>query len=153
MDKKNERIGFALAHVLGKSAAIFARDEWEKLICPSGEPTIVTEVPKPIDGVLHDATVVTVTASGLVNPSPGIDIVRFDPEDAPYIYNTDHYTVIENLTSHKDYARVLSVANIQDNTLLRKTLQENVFVVGIYKDDTHWKDEIPAHIKHAKNKV
>jgi hypothetical protein len=90
--------------------------------------------------------------SGIYNPSPGIDVVRLDQADKPYIYNIDHYTVLEHFASSPIYQEALRVARIDENEELAEFIQSHVFVVGPYSDDNHWVEEIPQHIREAKHK-
>jgi hypothetical protein len=102
---------------------------------------------------MRDAEVVAVAASGIANPNPGIDIVRKDVNDAPMIYNTDHYIVVERLTSHPDYDAILSRTSIKDSDALRQTLDSWVWIIGPMRDPTnHWAREIPEYIKNAVKK-
>jgi hypothetical protein len=90
--------------------------------------------------------------SGIYNPSPGIDVVRFDPNDEPYIYNIDHYTVFENFASTQLYHEALKVARIDETEELNEYIQSHVFMVGPSKESNHWEKEIPKHIRDAKQK-
>jgi hypothetical protein len=80
-------------------------------------------------------------------------VVRHDPRDAPYVYNIDHYRVLENLQLHPEYEKVITLAHVEDSEELREALSKNVFVVGPYRlADHHWVTEIPAQIANAKSK-
>ena len=147
-----ERIKFAMAHLERKSAVSFNRIDWIRLVGESGESTHIDETPQPLTNVMEDACVMAVAASGTCNPDPGIDVVRYDPRDAPYIYNIDHYTVIENLVDHPDYKTFIQLSNIHDSEGLRQLLRNNVFIVGPKKLYHHHVKEIPKHIKNAKSK-
>jgi hypothetical protein len=81
-----------------------------------------------------------------------MDVVRHDPNDAPYIYNIYHYTVMKHFSSAPIYPQVLKVAQIESIPALDEFIQNHVFVVGPYHDDNHWIEEIPEHIKNAKQK-
>jgi hypothetical protein len=98
--QKIERIKFSAGRVLGKPVAVLDRADWHRFILPGGEPAKLAEVPSPISGVTRTASIVAVIAYGYSNPKPGIDLVRYDPIDAPRIYNIDHYTVIQTLCLH-----------------------------------------------------
>ena len=93
---------------------------------------------------------VVTAGSGIYNPSPGIDVVRLDPRDIPYIYNIDHYTVLENFSSASLYHESLKVARIEENEELTEYVQSHVFIVGPYRKDNHWVEEIPKQIQEAK---
>jgi len=95
---------------------------------------------------------VMTAGSGIYNPSPGIDVVRYDPNDAPYIYNIDHYTVIELIASTSLYQKALKIARIEENEELNEYIQSHVFVVGPFREGNHWVEEIPIQIREAKLK-
>ena len=97
----------ALQRIEGKSVITLPREEWHHLVLPSGEPTRFKEVPRPLGGLMRMAAHVITAGSGVANPDAGIDVVRYDPDDAPYIYNIDHYTVIENFSR---YCQMLWIA-------------------------------------------
>ena len=147
-----DRITFSIKHHFGKSVAIFPLPEWKKIIRPTGEPTILANPPNPINKVESDAAVVAMAASGEVNTNPGFDIVRKDQKDFPHIYNIDHYIVIENLHLHPSYKRFLTIAGLDQDLELENTLLNHVFIVGPYKNDNHWVDEIPQYILNAQRK-
>ena len=112
------------------------------------------QIPKKLSGVMRDAEVVAVAASGIPNSNAGIDIVRKDLRDAPTIFNTDHYTVIERLTAHPDYPSIVKRANVTDSEPLRETLDSWVWIIGPKRDlGYHWAEEIPEYIKNAKRKL
>ena len=96
-----------MENLYGHSVITINTQDWKKLVRVDGLPTVVEQIPEKLSGVIRDAEVVAVAASGIVNPNPGIDIVRKDLKDAPTIYNTDHYTVAERLTEHPDYSSIL----------------------------------------------
>jgi len=109
--------------------------------------------PLELSGVMRNAEVVAVAASGIANANPGIDIVRKDPKDAPTIYNTDHYTVVERLTEHPDYPDILKRTKVEDSQALQETLNSWVWIIGPERDPTnHWIEEIPDYIKNAAKK-
>ena len=76
----------------------------------------------------------TAVASGIANQSPGLEIVRRDPADAPFIYNTDDYTVIENLTGHPEYLTFVRRAGVQDSIELRSAIDLWVWILGPTRD-------------------
>ena len=77
---------------------------------------------------------VIAVASGIANQSPGLEIVRRDPADAPFIYNTDDYTVIENLTGHPEYLTFVRRAGVQDSIELRSAIDLWVWILGPTRD-------------------
>jgi hypothetical protein len=116
--------------------------------------TKLEEIPQKLSGVQRDAEVVIAVASGIANQSPGLEIVRRDPADAPFIYNTDHYTVIENLTGHPEYLTFVRRAGVQDSIELRSAIDLWVWILGPTRDRAvHWSKEIPGYIRDAKEKA
>jgi hypothetical protein len=150
--ENTDRIQCALEHITDKSVFIIERDQWERMLDDSGEPIRLANVPQPISGLVSVAAHVMTAGSGIYNHSPGIDVVRYDPADEPYIYNIYHYTVLENFASAPLYQEALKVAGISATEELNKFIQSNVFVVGPYHQDNHWEEEIPKHIREAKLK-
>ncbi len=147
-----DRLHYALEKVTDKSVFIIERSEWERIIDNNGEPIKLRKVPASISGLTSMASIVMAAGSGIYNPSPGIDIVRSDPNDAPYVFNIDHYTVFENFTYASHYQDTLRVARIEESEELNIFIQSHVFVVGPYQQDDHWVEEIPIHIREAKYK-
>jgi hypothetical protein len=146
------RFQYALEHVADNSVFIVERFEWERMVDESGEPIKLANVPPSISGLISMAAHVMTAGSGICNPSPGIDVVRLDPRDKPYIYNIDHYTVFEHFASAPLYQEALKVARIEETEELNKYVQSHVFVVGPFQVDDHWVEEIPRHIREAKQK-
>jgi hypothetical protein len=137
-----------------KKVWCFPRADWETLVCDQGNVTVVPQLPGELDSVFDRTNLVITTASGIVNPDPGIDVVRYDPKDPPNErLNIDHYPVIEDLTGpHKyevAYRDTLKGLGISDSPELRKSLEDYVFVVGPEKLDHHHVAQLPAHIRNA----
>lgn len=153
-DSTTRRLLFATERVLGRSVMAMPRADWESLIREDGAPTRVSSLGSPFQGVMHDAEIVAVAASGYHNRDPGIDFVRLDERDAPYIHNIDHYTVCQTLTLHNDYAQIIKVAGIDDSPELQKCLYDFVFIVKRTPEeiDDHWCVELPERIKSAREK-
>jgi hypothetical protein len=147
-----ERIAYSLKHHEEKTAAIFSRSDWNTLVLASGEPTRLTRPPVPLENVVDQASVVAIAASGQVNPDPGIDVVRLDGKDKPFVYNLDHYKVVENLQQHPQYDSILKTAGLTQAEDLDAALEEHVFIVGPFDKDYpgHWAEDIPVHIANAK---
>jgi hypothetical protein len=136
------------------SVITMGNQDWQRLVRSDGKPTVVEQIPDKLAGVMRDAEVVAVAASGIANANPGIDIVRKDLKDAPQIYNTDHYTVVERLTAHPDYPAIVKRANVSDSKELRETLDSWVWIIGPKRDPVnHWAKEIPEYIKNAEKNV
>jgi hypothetical protein len=143
-----------MENVLDHSVITIGNQDWQRLVRSDGQPTVVEQIPKKLSGVMRDAEVVAVAASGIANPNPWIAFVRKDLKDAPTIFNTDHYTVIERLTAHPDYSSIVKRANVTDSEQLRETLNSWVWIIGPKRDlNHHWADEIPEYIKNAKRKL
>jgi hypothetical protein len=150
--KNKDRFQYALEHITDKSVFIVKRIEWERIIDENGEPVKLANVPQPISSLVTMAAQVMTAGSGIYNPSPGIDVVRSDPKDKPYIYNIDHYTVFENIISAPLYQEALKVAQIEETEALNEYIKSHIFVVGPFREDNHWVEEIPKHIRDAKQK-
>ncbi len=149
-----DRIRFFFQHVEGHSVVTIMRSDWNQLVLSDGSPTHLEELPLKIGGVAKDAEVAAIAASGIANPSPGIDVVRKDLDDDPYIYNTDHYTVVEDLPKHPQYAGILKKTGLEETEELKSTLESWVWLVGPQRiDGVHWSKEIPDYIKNAKKRT
>ena len=147
------RIKYACENVIGTSVVTFAFDDWAGAVRSDGELTVLDQIPGPLSSITHNATVVAAVASGICVTSPGIDIVRLDPKDAPYIYNIDNYSVIENLPQHPCYGEILDTAKVSDSEGLQFELKNNVYIVKNGPTDQHWTDSIPSYIQQAKGMI
>ena len=142
-----------MENVYGHSVITIGNQDWSNLVRTDGHPTKLERVPDKLSGVMRDAEVVAIAASGIASPKPGIYIVRKDPKDAPRIYNTDHYTVVERLAAHSDYPSLVERAKVKDSQELRSTLNSWVWIIGPEREPhTHWAEEIPEYIKNAAHK-
>jgi hypothetical protein len=142
-----------MENVYGHSVITVNTQDWKNLLRLDGSPTRVEQIPEKLSGVMHDAEVVAVAVSGVANPNPRIDIVRKDPKDAPTIYNTDHYAVVERLTEHPDYSNILKRTKVEDSKELQETLNSWVWIIGPERDPfNHWAEEIPEYIQNAQKK-
>jgi hypothetical protein len=147
------RLRYFMESLYGHSVITIGNQDWQRLVRPDGQPTVVEQIPEKLSGVMRDAEVVAVAASGIANPNAVIDIVRRDLKDAPNIFNTDHYTVVERVTTHPDYPSIVKRANINDSEPLRQTLDSWVWIIGPERDSSHhWAEEVPKYIKNAKRK-
>jgi hypothetical protein len=148
------KLQFAFQKFLGRSVITMPRPDWERLIREDGQPTQVKSLGSPFADVMYEARVVAVAASGHQNPDPGIDVVRRDDRDAPYIYNIDHYTVVQTPCLHDAYKTILTKIGITDSPELQKCLNDIVFVVKQHPTETenHWSEDIPARVKNAREK-
>jgi len=147
------RLRYFMENVYGHSVITINTQAWQNLVRVDGSLPVVEQIPEKLSGVLRDAEVVAVAASGIANPNPGIDIVRKDLKDAPTIYNTDHYTIVERLTANPDYRSILKRTNVQDSKTLRETLDSWVWIIGPERDPAnHWTQEIPEYIRNATKK-
>ena len=153
-DPTVRKIRYAAGHVLGTDVMSMSRDGWINLIHSDGTPTLLNEAPNPCREVMHDTMVVAVAASGTINPDPGFDIARHDPNDAPNIYNIDHYEVVEQIHLHPRYSAILKAAGIKDSPELQAQVAGKVFL--ILRDPTqtsdHWCKQLPHRINIARHK-
>lgn len=148
-----DRIRYIFERTEQHSVITIMRSDWEALVRTDGSPTQIEALPPKISAVAKKAEIVAIAASGIANLSPGIDVVRKDPDDAPYIYNTDHYTVVESLTHYPFYNDLLQRSRVEDSTDLREELESWVWLIGPKRiDGIHWATEIPEYIRNAKKK-
>jgi hypothetical protein len=149
-----DRLRYFLHHNFKSSVVTINFQDWDKMVRVDGATTRLERIPAKLSGVLKSAEIVVAVASGIANPSPGIDIVRKDPRDAPFIFNTDHYIVVEKLTQHPDYLSFVRRAGVQDSEDLRSALESWVWIIGPKRDpEIHWSKEIPEYIHNAKEKT
>lgn len=153
-DRDVLRIVYSASNLLGVNVMSIGRPHWHEILNPDGSPTRLEKAPRPLAGVEKDAVVVAIAASGINNASPGIDVVRHDPKDDPYVYNVDHYTAVETITLHAAYSSFLKQAGVSDSDDLRDTLNRNVYIIkndpASYGD--HWCEELPDRVRNAKPK-
>jgi hypothetical protein len=147
-----DRLYYAVQKIYSASVVSFGYADWFRLVRPDGAITELEELPPKLNNPNLAAVTVVAVASGIANVQPGMDVLRHDPQDAPYILNLDHYTVLENLHLHEIYPEALSVAGIEDSPTLRFELQNNVYVIKEPPNDHHWMKDFPAYILEAKKR-
>jgi len=148
-----ERIRHALQRVRGCSTKLLTRTEWQSSLLPGGVPTRLPAPLSPHAPGLRGVEVPVVAAS--THPwtsSPGYHVVRRDPSDAPNIYNTDSYDVVEDLTKEADCAEVCRVAGLSTDAAASCGLSDFVFVVGPRKRPDHHSPTVPSDIAGSKDK-
>jgi len=149
-----DRLRYFLDHNFGTSVVTLNFQDWDNMVRYDGAVTRLEQIPEKLSGVLKDAEAVVAVASGIANPSPGIDIVRRDPDDAPFVFNSDHYTVVEKLTGHPDYSSFVRRAGVPDSEELRTAIDSWVWIIGPTRDpEFHWSKEIPEFIRRATAKT
>ena len=67
---------YFLDYNFGTSVVTVNFQDWAKMVRQDGAVTWLEGVPEKLSGAMKDAEVVVAVASGIANPSPGIDIVR-----------------------------------------------------------------------------
>ncbi len=149
---KVDRIYYALREISDKSVVTFAYSDWIRLVRSDGQLTELEELPPGINNKILDASNIVAVASGIVVSEPGMDILRYDVKDAPYVINLDHYTIFENLHLQDCYSDVLETAGVVDSPELKYELQNNVYVLKEPPNDNHWLKDFPKHILEAKKK-
>ncbi len=151
--KHVDRIYFALSEIEGKSVVTIASADWARLVRPDGALTELEQLPNGLNNPSLTASTLAAYASGIVVPTPGMDVLRYDPQDAPYVINLDHYTIIENLHLHPIYPDALRVAGASDTAELRWELQNNVYVIKEPPAPSgHWLTDFPKYIDIAKKR-
>lgn len=113
---------------------------------PNGRPPITHEVypqafrrhSRPYATGLSNVDVVAVaTSTGPWTGSPGFHVVRRDPKDAPNIYNTDSYDVVEDITAAGDFLQVCKTAGLPPDSVHPTELSGFVFVLGPKRRPDH----------------
>lgn len=116
--------------------------QWEAQVTRDGSPVNLVELPQPLEGLTKQANYLGAIASGCQS-NPGVEIIRLDPKDHPFIYNIDHYRVIERLPDHPDYQKLLHHARVDDSEELRRILDSWIFLLGPEKTSDHWREKLP----------
>lgn len=149
-----QRVLTAANRILGKSVSLVTEEEWLASVRGDGAVTKLRHPPTPLRSVSSNVQVEALTASGGVNPSPGVDVVRYDEVDAPNVCNTDHYPAIEDLTSHPEYDRILKAAGVDRTSRVDDLVRGFVFLRGPVKrpGDLHHSEDVPGYIARAKKK-
>ena len=124
-----------------------------RLVRHDGKVTELEALPVAVDHPSLAASTIVAIASGIAVLQPGMDILRYDAKDAPYVINLDHYTIIENLHLHDIYPEALKVAKLEDTPQLRWELQNNVYVIKEPPNDNHWLTEFPQFVLNAQKKI
>jgi hypothetical protein len=148
-----DRVYFALRRIEDKSVACLGYADWYRMVRPDGAVTELEELPATIRNPSLEASTVVALASGVANPDPGCDVLRYDPVDAPFVLNLDHYRVVENLHLHEVYQEVLKIAKVEDTPELRFELQNNVYVIKEPPNDYHWLKDFPEFVLQAKKRA
>lgn len=152
--KKVDKIYYVLRNIEDKPVSMMGYADWFRLIRPDGNVTELVELPEAINNPSLNAATIVATASGIVNPTPGIDVFRYDQNDDPYVINMDHYTVIENFHMHDDYPKVLEMADIEDTQELKWELQNYIYIIKNPPiEDQHWFKDFPEFVLQAKKKI
>jgi hypothetical protein len=133
-----------LEHVEDRSVFTMPRQDWINFGTYEGSPVQIDVTHTPIGGVAQSASVVAAFAIQLSASVNQIHIYRYDPKDAPTPYNLDTYSVWENLTTHRDYPRILQAASVDDDGNLQSFLSEHVFIVKEQRGNDHWLPALPG---------
>jgi len=75
-----------------------------------------------------------------------VEIYRDDPRDAPHDVNADFFTVIENISEHPRFDRIVSDASTEVNDNLKTYIRNTVFLIPQPKDERHWSTGLPTHV-------
>jgi hypothetical protein len=147
-----QRVHYALHKIEAKSVVTFDHSDWGRLVRADGTLTELEELPGPFNNPKLNASTLVAVASGMAVAQPGMDILRYDPGDEPFIINLDHYTIIENIHAHEIYPEALRVAGLKDSSELRFELQNNIYVIKEPPNEHHWLTDFPQHVLEAKLK-
>jgi hypothetical protein len=148
-----DRIYYAVRKIENKSVATLGYGDWMRLVRADGEITELEALPPAVNHPSLAASTIVAVASGIAVAQPGMDVLRYDAKDAPFVINLDHYTIIENLHLHEVYPEALKVAKIDDTPQLRCELQNNVYVIKEPPNDNHWLQDFPNYVLEAKRKL
>lgn len=146
------RIYYAMQKIENKSVATLGYGDWLRLVRPDGLLTELEMLPQSINDARLAASTIVAVASGIAVAQPGMDVLRYDVKDDPYVINLDHYTIIENLHLHDVYREALRVARIDDTPQLRWELQNNVYVIKEPPNENHWLTDFPSYVLEAKRR-
>ncbi len=148
-----DRIYYAVQRIEGKSVATLGYRDWLRLVRADGELTELEALPPAVNSPSLSASTIVAVASGIAVAQPGLDVLRYDIKDAPFVINLDHYTIIENLHLHDVYSEAIKVAQVDDTPQLRWELQNNVYVIKEPPNENHWLKEFPSYVLEAKRKL
>lgn len=148
-----DRVYFALRRIENNSVASLGYADWYRMVRPDGSVTEFEQLPETIRTPSLEAATLAVVGSGIANPQPGWDVLRYDPADEPFIVNLDHYRIVENLHLHEVYSEVLKIAKVEDTPELRFELQNNVYVIKEPPNDYHWLKDFPDFVLNAKKRT
>lgn len=139
---------YAIGHVVKMPVHLYPHDAWHQLVREDGLPTYIT-LPEPLAGLASRGNLVLAAGSGIYNPDPGLDAVRWDEKDAPNVYNIDHYPVYEDFCTRAEYPRVRQMLAVLDDKEIETVFQNHVVIVGPVRLHHHHSPEIPEVIAKA----
>jgi len=147
-----ERLRAALEHHLRRSVKVMWRKEWAKANHPDGRPVKLQRPFPPFRGIVGTGKmeIAVASAQGYAEV-PGTHIVRRDEKDAPNIFNTDSHDVIDDLTTHDSWPRLLQITGEKDTRTLRRRVRRRVFLVATRRKDHH-SPHVPQDIASAEPK-
>ncbi|MBI5207549.1 MAG: hypothetical protein HY934_07130 [Candidatus Firestonebacteria bacterium] len=145
MTDLKDKIKFATQKRFNRKTMIMPRNAWEELVHHNGQLTDVSSIGVPLTGVMKEANLIAMTAAGFNNPNPGIDIIRYDEKDHPYVVNIDQYTVVQSFQMHEKFNDVLSLAGLKDSQDLQRCLIENVFIVKKSEEEIDYPGQLISH--------
>lgn len=133
-----------LEHVEGRSVFTMSRYDWVSFGASAGSPVQIDVTHIPMGNVAQSASVIAAFAVEMSASANQIHIYRWDPADAPSPINLDKYSVWEDLSTHRDYDRIVQAASVSDNEELRSFLREHVFIVKEQPGWDHWLSALPG---------
>jgi hypothetical protein len=147
-----EKLRRALERVLGKSVKAIPKSEWISALRSGGRPTRLEKPFSPFGGIASQMKLVSMAASAQTFAAvPGFHFTRLDDSDAPNIFNTDSYDVIDNLSSHPAFPSVLKIVRM-DPGCAGQVAGGYVFSVGPLKRKDHHSPRVPEDIAKARRK-
>jgi len=127
----------ALKHHRGYSVLAMNKQDWK---CFKGDgvncvaTAYIADPPAPLISFGNQATIIGSELCITSAEPKQMDIVRLDLDNQPKIYKKYRYFVYENPHLDTAYPSIVSSYGIEDSEELRTQLQDNVFLVGQYKD-------------------
>lgn len=131
----------------GRPVLHMPRKPWSSLNVSSTDTALLDVANTPMGSISSKASVVAAYGRRYSASAAEVGIVRYDPADAPTVYNVDKYDVLEDLPSHRSFGDMVTAASTQDNANLREYLRENVFFVKRDPDEEHHRSELPGTLK------
>lgn len=138
------KIQYYLDRESRKKVHWMSKKDWQNITPSPGNPQRVDLEETPLKDVARDASVVAAVA--VDDNSKRIEIYREDRNDAPYIFNKDKYSVIENIHERDDYTSLISKSSTSDTPELKEFFLNHVALVKNGNSNDHWVENLPSSV-------